>query len=74
MPGAPLVHAWLASIYATIGDKPKAAKYAAALTKAAPERTRAFLARTPPELRDGESRRSLRLFKGLRLALSGPVG
>jgi len=74
MPGAPLVHAWLASIYATIGDKPKAAKYAAALTKAAPERTRAFLARTPPEPRDGESRRSLRLFKGLRLALSGPVG
>src|SRR5215472_14049162 len=73
MPGSPLVHAWLASIYATIGDKPKAAKYVAALTKAAPARTRAFLERLPPERRDGESRHSLRLFKGLRLALSGPV-
>jgi len=74
MPGSPLVHAWLASIYATIGDKPKAAKYVAALTKAAPARTRAFLERPPAERRNGENSHSLRLFKGLRLALSGPVG
>ena len=74
MPGSPLVHAWLASIYATIGDKPKAAKYAAALTKVAPARTRAFLERPPAVRWDGENSHSLRLFKGLRLALSGPVG
>ena len=43
MPEASLVQAWLASIYATIGDKPAAAKYIAALTKTAPMRTRLFL-------------------------------
>jgi hypothetical protein len=74
MPGSPLVHAWLASIYATVGDKPNAAKYVAALTKAAPARTRAFLERPPAERLSGEGRRSLRLFKGLRLALSGSLG
>lgn len=74
MPGSPLVHAWLASIYATIGDKPNAAKYAAALTKVAPERMRAFLQRPPAQRRDADGVHSLRLFKGLRLALGGSLG
>jgi DNA-binding SARP family transcriptional activator/TolB-like protein len=69
MPSAPLVEAWLASIYATVGDKPNAAKYAAELTKTAPERMRAFLERRPGDP-DPNSRHGLKIFKGLRLALS----
>ncbi len=69
MPGSPLVEAWLASIYATVGDKPNAAKHAAALTKTAPERMRAFLERRPSDP-DPNSRHGLKIFKGLRLALS----
>jgi DNA-binding SARP family transcriptional activator/TolB-like protein len=74
MPGSPLVQAWLAGIYMALGDKPNAAKYVAALTKAAPERTRAFLERPVVERRSGEGRHGLRLFNGLRLALSGAPG
>lgn len=70
MPGSPLVHAWLASIYANLGDKLKTAKYVAALTKAAPQRMREFLERPATERRSG----GLRLFKGLRLALGGSPG
>jgi DNA-binding SARP family transcriptional activator/TolB-like protein len=69
MPGAPLVEAWLASIYATVGDKPNAAKYAAVLTKTAPGRMRAFLERRPSDP-DPNSLHGLKIFKGLRLALS----
>lgn len=72
MPGSPLVQVWLASIYATLGDKPNAAKYAAVLTRVAPERIRAFL-----ERRTGDpdpNWHGLRLFKGLRLALGGSPG
>jgi DNA-binding SARP family transcriptional activator/TolB-like protein len=69
MPGAPLVEAWLASIYATVGDKRNAAKYAAVLTKTAPGRMRAFLERRPGDP-DPNSLHGLKIFKGLRLALS----
>lgn len=72
MPGSPLVHVWLASIYATVGDKPNAAKYAAALTRVAPERIRAFLERRPSD--PDPNWHGLRLFKGLRLALGGSPG
>jgi tetratricopeptide (TPR) repeat protein len=74
MPGSPLVQAWLAGIYTALGDKPNAAKYVAALTKAAPERTRAFLARSPAQVGSGEGGQRLRLFQGLRLALRGSPG
>ena len=70
MPGSPLVHVWLASIYATVGDKPKAAKYVAALAKVAPERLRVFLQRRGGD-DDPDPWRNLKIFKGLRLALSG---
>lgn len=70
MPGSPLVQVWLASIYATVGDKPKAAKYVAALAKAAPERLRAFLQRRRDD-DDPNPWHNLKIFKGLRLALSG---
>jgi tetratricopeptide (TPR) repeat protein len=70
MPGAPIVMAWLASIYSNIGDDTAAAKYAAALRKAAPNRTEFFLKRplTPGETVN--SAQGLRIFQGLRLALA----
>src|SRR6266511_3782591 len=73
-PGARLVQAWLASIYATVGDKPNAAKHVAALTKIAPGRTQLFMKR-PIENTDVVSgRRGLRIFDGLRLALGASLG
>ena len=73
-PGSPLVQAWLASIYATVGDKPNAAKHVAALTKIAPGRTQLFMKR-PIENTDVVSgRRGPRIFDGLRLALGASLG
>jgi DNA-binding SARP family transcriptional activator/TolB-like protein len=74
MPGSSLVQAWLASIYATIGDKPTAAKYIAALTKAAPVRTRSFLNGTAERTNGDHGRRTPRIFDGLRLALGQSLG
>jgi tetratricopeptide (TPR) repeat protein len=65
LPEAPLVQAWLASIYATLGDQRNAAKHVAALTKIAPARTRMFIARTS----NYKGRSRIRIFDGLRLAL-----
>jgi DNA-binding SARP family transcriptional activator/TolB-like protein len=65
MPEAPLVHAWLASIYATLGDRRNAAKQVEALTKITPVRTRMFIERTS----NYNGRRRIRIFDGLRLAL-----
>jgi DNA-binding SARP family transcriptional activator/TolB-like protein len=74
MPGSPLVKAWLASIYATIGDKLNAAKYAAALMKMAPGRSQLFMQRTTPDAAGIDSRRRPRILDGLRLALSLSLG
>jgi DNA-binding SARP family transcriptional activator/TolB-like protein len=71
MPGSPLVQAWLASIYATIGDKSNAAKSVAALTKIAPGRTRLFMNRPIEDTNTG--RRGPRIFDGLRLALGASL-
>jgi DNA-binding SARP family transcriptional activator/TolB-like protein len=73
MPEASLVQAWLASIYATIGNKPAAAKYTAALTKAAPMRTQIFLNRAADDRIGDNGQRRTRIFNGLRLAL-GQLG
>lgn len=70
MPGAPLVQAWLASIYASAGDKPNAARYVAALTRMAPVRTRQFLERSPVHRDAADDAGPLRIFEGLRLALA----
>jgi len=73
-PGSPLVQARLASIYATVGDKPNAAKHVTALTKIAPGRTQLFMKR-PIENTDVVSgRRGPRIFDGLRLALGASLG
>ena len=70
MPGSPLVKAWLASIYATIGDKSNAAKSVAALTKMAPGRTQLFMQRTTKDAGGADNRPRPRILDGLRLALS----
>ena len=70
MPGSPLVKAWLASIYATIGDKSNAAKSVAALTKMAPGRTQLFMQRTTTDAGGVDNRYRPRILDGLRLALS----
>jgi predicted Zn-dependent protease len=70
MPAAPVVHAWLASIYATAGDKSNAAKYVATLTKMAPARTRLFMTRSVDDANSADARHGPRIFDGLRLALS----
>jgi DNA-binding SARP family transcriptional activator/TolB-like protein len=69
MPGSPLVQAWLASIYATIGDRTNAAKSVAALTKMAPGRTRLFMNRPSEDTNSDSGRHGPRIFDGLRLAL-----
>ena len=74
MPGAPLVKAWLASIYATIGDKSNAAKSVAALTKMAPGRTQLFMQRTTKDAGGLDNRPRPRIVDGLRLALSLSLG
>jgi DNA-binding SARP family transcriptional activator/TolB-like protein len=76
MPGSPLVKAWLASIYATIGDKSNAAKYVAALTKMAPSRTQLFMQRATKDAGGGgdDGRRRTRILDGLRLALGASLG
>jgi DNA-binding SARP family transcriptional activator/TolB-like protein len=74
MPRSPLVQAWLASIYATIGDKSNAAKYVAALTKMAPGRTRLFMNRPSEDNNNVDGRSGPRIFDGLRLALGASLG
>jgi tetratricopeptide (TPR) repeat protein len=74
MPRSPLVQAWLASIYATIGDKSNAAKYVAALTKMAPGRTRLFMNRPIEDSNNINGRGRSRIFDGLRLALGESLG
>ena len=74
MPGSPLVQAWLASIYTTIGDKSNAAKYVAVLTKMAPDRTRLFMNRPMEGTNNVIGRRGPRILDGLRLALGSSLG
>jgi len=74
MPASPLVQVWLASIYATVGDKSNAARYVATLTKMAPGRTRLFMQRPIEDSNNVNGRRGPRIFDGLRLALGPTLG
>ncbi|HEY2531258.1 MAG TPA: BTAD domain-containing putative transcriptional regulator [Xanthobacteraceae bacterium] len=67
MPGSPLVQVWLASIYATVGDKSNAAKYVGVLAQIAPDRMRLFMKRPIGDSANREPRP--RIIDGLRLAL-----
>jgi DNA-binding SARP family transcriptional activator/TolB-like protein len=72
IPGSPLVEAWLAAIYTTVGDKSNAARYVATLRKMAPDQTRLFLQRPPVNADNINGGEGSRLFQGLRLALNAP--
>jgi DNA-binding SARP family transcriptional activator/TolB-like protein/Tfp pilus assembly protein PilF len=69
MPGSPLVQAWLASVYTTMGDQRNAAKHIAILKQLAPAGTERYAGRKfgpiPP---NGWPR--TRILEGLRLALA----
>jgi TolB-like protein/Tfp pilus assembly protein PilF len=69
MPGSPLVQAWLASVYTTMGDRQNAAKHIAALRQLAPAGAERYAGRKfgpiPPS---GWPR--TRILEGLRLALA----
>ena len=69
MPGSALVQAWLASIYATVGDRANAARYVAALTTMAPDRIRLFLKRPSDDGTSADDPRRPRIIEGLRRAL-----
>jgi DNA-binding SARP family transcriptional activator/TolB-like protein len=73
MPGSPLVQAWLASIYTFVGDKSNVAKYVAAFTEMAPDRTR--LLKRPIDATDQVSGQpGRRIIDGLRSALGTSQG
>jgi DNA-binding SARP family transcriptional activator/TolB-like protein len=73
MPNAPLVQAWIAGVYADMGDRPNAAKYATTLKTLAPNIMHRFATNTvnPPPANDWPRRR---IIEGLRLALAAPLG
>ncbi|HUI97055.1 MAG TPA: BTAD domain-containing putative transcriptional regulator [Xanthobacteraceae bacterium] len=73
MPNAPLVQAWIAGVYADMGDRPNATKYAAVLKSLAPSVVQRFATGTRnPAAAEHAPRR--RIIEGLRIALAGPLG
>ena len=74
MPGSPIVQVWLASIYATVGDKANAAKYVAVLTKSAPDRIRMFMSQKVDLTNADSGQRKSRIFHGFRMALGETSG
>jgi len=74
MPGSPLVQAWLASVYANMGDRPNAAKYVAALKRMAPAGAERFAGLKFKADVPANGRRRPRMLEGLRLALTAPLG
>jgi len=73
MPNAPLVQAWIAGVYANMGDRPNAAKYAAALKTMAPTVAQRFTT-APANPAAAMSWPRRRIIEGLRVALAGPLG
>jgi len=69
MPGAPLVQAWLASVYTAMGDRANAEKHVAALKAMAPGGAQRFAVR---RFVNGEWPRT-RILEELRVALAGPI-
>jgi tetratricopeptide (TPR) repeat protein len=74
MPGSALVQAWLASVYAVMGDRPNTEKYVAALRSLAPAGAQRFAERkfAPAVPPNGWPR--TRIIEGLRAALAGSLG
>jgi DNA-binding SARP family transcriptional activator/TolB-like protein len=74
MPGAALAQAWLASVYAEMGDQANSARYVTMLKTIAPAAAQRLAERKPPPgpPRNGWPRP--RIFEGLRVAFAGPTG
>jgi DNA-binding SARP family transcriptional activator/TolB-like protein len=74
MPGSALAQAWIASIYADMGDQTNAARYVAASKTISPAYARRIADHKPPA---GVAPRTLprtRLLEGLRVAFASPLG
>jgi DNA-binding SARP family transcriptional activator/TolB-like protein len=74
MPGSPITQAWLASIYASLGDRSNAAKSVALLMKIAPARMQQFMKPPGQDSSRADGQRRPRIFDGLRLALGTSLG
>jgi hypothetical protein len=74
MPGTPITQAWLASIYASLGDRSNAAKSVALLMKIAPARMQQFMKRAAVDSNRAEGEHRPRILDGLRLALGASLG
>jgi DNA-binding SARP family transcriptional activator/TolB-like protein len=74
MPNSPLARAWLAAVYATIGDAPNAAKQVAAWRKVASAGMQRFMGALAEGAIPANGRARPRIFEGLRLAFSASLG
>jgi len=74
MPGSALAQAWIASIYADMGDRSNAAKYVAASKTISPAYAQRLVDRKPPPGVPPRPWPRTRLLEGLRVAFAGPVG
>jgi DNA-binding SARP family transcriptional activator/TolB-like protein len=74
MPGSPITQAWLASIYASLGDRSNAAKSVTLLMKIAPARMQQFMKPPAQDSSRADGPRRPRIFDGLRLALGASFG
>jgi DNA-binding SARP family transcriptional activator/TolB-like protein len=74
MPGSALAQAWIASIYADMGDQRNAARYVAASKTISPAYAQRLADRkmVPRAQQKGSPR--TRLLEGLRVAFAGPLG
>jgi TolB-like protein/Tfp pilus assembly protein PilF len=72
MPGSALAQAWIASIYADMGDQSNAAKYVAASKTISPAYAQRLADRKAPP--SAQVRARTRLLEGLRVAFAGPLG
>jgi len=72
MPGSALAQAWIASIYADMGDHANAAKYVAALKAISPAGAQRLADRKPTPPAGAPPR--TRLLQGLQVAFAKPLG
>jgi DNA-binding SARP family transcriptional activator/TolB-like protein/cytochrome c-type biogenesis protein CcmH/NrfG len=74
MPGSALAQAWIASIYADMGDRTNAAKYVAASKTISPAYAQRIADRKPLPGVPPRTWPRTRLLEGLRVAFAGPLG
>jgi hypothetical protein len=74
MPGSALAKAWVASVYADIGDQRNVAKYVAALKAISPSGARRLIDRKVIPREQQTVWRRTRLLEGLRVAFAQPAG